>query len=102
MICPQCGLRYRNEGPHWVLTDEDQKALKIIAITHSETTVLPACLHNRKDLIGYLIGQSDIQRTWGTEFDLKTYHDRILSYGSPPVQYVRALVLNQDIPHRKN
>ncbi len=45
--------------------EEDQKALRIIAGTHSETTVLPACLHNRKDLIGYLIGQSDVQRTWG-------------------------------------
>jgi uncharacterized protein (DUF885 family) len=44
----------------------------------------------------------DIQRTWGAEFDLKTYHDRILSYGSPPVQYVRALVLNEAIPHREN
>ena len=41
----------------------------------------------------------DIQRIWGTKFDLKTYHDRILSYGSPPVQYVRALVLNEEIPH---
>jgi HEAT repeat protein len=45
--------------------EEDQKALRIVANSHSETTVLPACLHNRKDLIGYLIGQSDVQRTWG-------------------------------------
>jgi uncharacterized protein (DUF885 family) len=44
----------------------------------------------------------DIERAWGTKFDLKTYHDRILSYGSPPVQYVKALVLNEDIPYRKN
>jgi len=43
----------------------------------------------------------DIQRAWGAEFDLKTYHDKILSYGSPPVQYVRALVLNEEIPQRK-
>ncbi|MHC4543668.1 MAG: DUF885 family protein [Planctomycetota bacterium] len=42
----------------------------------------------------------DIQRIWGTKFDLKTYHDRILSYGSPPVQYVRALILNEEIPHK--
>ncbi|MHC4682148.1 MAG: DUF885 domain-containing protein [Planctomycetota bacterium] len=26
----------------------------------------------------------DIQRIWGDKFDLKTYHDKILSYGSPP------------------
>jgi len=42
----------------------------------------------------------DIQRAWSAEFDLKSYHDRILSYGSPPVQYVRALVLNEKIPHK--
>lgn len=41
----------------------------------------------------------DIQRVWGSKFDLKTYHDRILSYGSPPVQYVKALVLNEEIPY---
>jgi uncharacterized protein (DUF885 family) len=39
----------------------------------------------------------DVEHTWGAKFDLKTYHDRILSYGSPPVQYVRALVLNEEI-----
>jgi uncharacterized protein (DUF885 family) len=42
----------------------------------------------------------DIQRTGGEKFDLKTYHDRILSCGSPPAQYVRALVLNEEIPHK--
>ncbi len=42
----------------------------------------------------------DIQRIWGKKFDLKTYHDKILSYGSPPVQYVGALVLNEEIPSK--
>ena len=40
----------------------------------------------------------DVERAWGGRFDLKTYHDKILSYGSPPVQYVRALVLGEPIP----
>ncbi|MHC4400867.1 MAG: DUF885 family protein, partial [Planctomycetota bacterium] len=40
----------------------------------------------------------DVQSAWGAEFNLKTYHDKILSYGSPPVQYVRALVLDEEIP----
>ncbi len=40
----------------------------------------------------------EIEARWGDDFDLKTYHDKILSYGSPPVQYVRALVLDQAIP----
>jgi uncharacterized protein (DUF885 family) len=40
----------------------------------------------------------DVQQAWGDDFDLKEYHDRILSYGSPPTQYVRALVLDEAIP----
>lgn len=33
----------------------------------------------------------------GEKFNLKAYHDRVLSYGAPPVQYVRALMLDQPI-----
>lgn len=40
----------------------------------------------------------EIEQAWGADFDLKTYHDKILSYGSPPTQYVRALVLGEEIP----
>jgi uncharacterized protein (DUF885 family) len=40
----------------------------------------------------------DVQQAWGEDFDLKRYHDKILSYGSPPTQYVRALVLDEAIP----
>jgi uncharacterized protein (DUF885 family) len=39
----------------------------------------------------------DVERAWGKKFDLKTYHDKILSFGSPPTQYVRALVLDEEI-----
>ena len=28
----------------------------------------------------------------GEEFDLRRYHDTVLSFGSPPVKYVRALM----------
>ncbi|MCP4657457.1 MAG: HEAT repeat domain-containing protein, partial [bacterium] len=45
--------------------EEDGKSLVLVAGTHREASVLPACLHHRKDLIGYLIAQSGIQRTWG-------------------------------------
>jgi uncharacterized protein (DUF885 family) len=31
-------------------------------------------------------------------FSLKAYHDEVLSYGSPPGKYVRALVLDEPIP----
>ncbi len=39
-----------------------------------------------------------VQAEWGEEFTLRRYHDQALSYGSPPVKYVRALMLEQDIP----
>ena len=39
-----------------------------------------------------------VEESWGGEFTLRRYHDQVLSYGSPPVKYVRALVLGEDIP----
>ena len=39
-----------------------------------------------------------VEEAWGGEFTLRRYHDQVLSYGSPPVKYVRALVLGEDIP----
>ena len=39
-----------------------------------------------------------IEETWGDEFTLRRYHDQALSYGSPPVKFVRALILNEEIP----
>ena len=39
-----------------------------------------------------------VEAAWGEEFTLKRYHDQALSYGSPPVRYVKALILNQPIP----
>ena len=41
--------------------------------------------------VGYL-EHADLRReaeaAWGDEFDLKAYHDKVLSFGSPPVQFV--------------
>lgn len=39
-----------------------------------------------------------VRSLWGDEFTLRRYHDQALSYGSPPVKYVRALMLEQAIP----
>jgi uncharacterized protein (DUF885 family) len=39
-----------------------------------------------------------VEEAWGDEFTLRRYHDQVLSYGSPPVKYVRALVLGEPIP----
>jgi uncharacterized protein (DUF885 family) len=39
-----------------------------------------------------------VEEQWGDEFTLRRYHDQVLSYGSPPGKFVRALILNQPIP----
>ncbi len=39
-----------------------------------------------------------VEAAWGEEFTLRRYHDQALSYGSPPVKFVRALILNEPIP----
>jgi uncharacterized protein (DUF885 family) len=52
----------------------------------------------------YFVGYSEhmdlrgeMERKLGEGFDLKAYHDQVLSYGSPPVRYVRQLMLDQPI-----
>lgn len=37
------------------------------------------------------------EAAWGKDFNLKTYHDRMLSFGAPPVRYARQLLLDQPI-----
>ena len=39
-----------------------------------------------------------VERAWGDEFSLRRYHDEALSFGSPPVKFVRALILDEEIP----
>ena len=39
-----------------------------------------------------------VEAAWGDEFTLRQYHDKALSFGSPPVRYVRALMLDEEIP----
>lgn len=52
-------------------------------------------------LVGYL-EHHDLRReteaAWADSFEQKAYHDRLLSFGSPPVQFVRALLLGLPIP----
>lgn len=38
-----------------------------------------------------------MQQKLGAEFKLKAYHDRVLSYGAPPVRFVRAMMLDESI-----
>lgn len=39
-----------------------------------------------------------VEADWGNDFTLRRYHDQALSYGSPAVRYVRALMLDEPIP----
>ncbi|MBI3676187.1 MAG: DUF885 domain-containing protein [Proteobacteria bacterium] len=41
--------------------------------------------------------RKEVEAREGTAFNLKAYHDKVLSYGSPPVRYARALMLNEPI-----
>lgn len=33
----------------------------------------------------------------GQDFDLKAYHDKVLSFGAPPIRFVRQMILNEPI-----
>jgi uncharacterized protein (DUF885 family) len=44
----------------------------------------------------HLALREELRKKWGKTFTLKRYHDTILSFGSPPVRYVRELAL--DLP----
>lgn len=51
--------------------------------------------------VGYLEHadlRRETQQAWGDDFRLKTYHDKVLSFGSPPVKFARALLLDKEIP----
>ena len=52
-------------------------------------------------MVGYLEHidlQAEVADTWGEDYTARKYHDTLLSYGSPPVQFVRALMLSLPIP----
>ena len=42
--------------------------------------------------------RAEVERAWGADFTLRRYHDTVLSFGSPPVRFVRALMLDEPIP----
>ena len=42
--------------------------------------------------------RNEAKAAWGAEYSDKRYHDTALSFGSPPVPFVRALLLDLPIP----
>lgn len=50
--------------------------------------------------VGYLEHvdlRAEAERRWGSSFRLKTYHDRVLSFGSIPTRYVRPLLFDLEL-----
>ena len=41
--------------------------------------------------------RKEAEAKWGADFALKKYHDTVLSHGSPPARFVRALMFNEPI-----
>jgi uncharacterized protein (DUF885 family) len=41
--------------------------------------------------------RAEAEKRAGDKFDLKAYHDKLLSFGSPPVRYVRELMLDEPV-----
>ena len=47
----------------------------------------------------HLALREEAKQRWGKQFTLKRYHDKVLSYGSPPGRYVRDLIFDLPIEH---
>jgi uncharacterized protein (DUF885 family) len=50
--------------------------------------------------VGYLEHadlRAEAEQRWGKDFQVKRYHDQALSYGSPPVRFVRQLMFDEPI-----
>jgi uncharacterized protein (DUF885 family) len=41
--------------------------------------------------------RAEAERRWGSAFALKRYHDTVLSFGSPPMRYARALMFGDAV-----
>ena len=44
--------------------------------------------------------RAEAERRWGKEFSLRRYHDTVLSFGSPPTKYARALMFGEPVAPR--
>ncbi len=42
----------------------------------------------------------EVEKARGNRFQLKEYNDQVISFGAPPIKFVRALMLNEPIPGR--
>lgn len=79
---------------HDTFQEEREAALKWVRaqLTSTQLSTYFVGYQEHRDL------RTAAEKTWGDKFTLKRYHDGTLSFGSPPVRFVKALLLEEPIP----
>ncbi len=79
---------------HDTFQEEREAALKWIRaqLTSTQLSTYFVGYQEHRDL------RTAAEKAWGDKFTLKRYHDGTLSFGSPPVRFVKALLLDEPIP----
>ncbi|TXT19745.1 MAG: lipoprotein, partial [Planctomycetota bacterium] len=79
---------------HDTFQEEREAALKWIRaqLTSTQLSTYFVGYQEHRDL------RTAAEKAWADKFTLKRYHDGTLSFGSPPVRFVKALLLDEPIP----
>ena len=79
---------------HDTFQEEREAALKWVRaqLTSTQLSTYFVGYQEHRDL------RTAAEKAWADKFTLKRYHDGTLSFGSPPVRFVKALLLNEPIP----
>ncbi len=79
---------------HDTFQEEREAALKWVRaqLTSTQLSTYFVGYQEHRDL------RTAAEKTWADKFTLKRYHDGTLSFGSPPVRFVKALLLDEPIP----
>ncbi len=79
---------------HDTFQEEREAALKWVRaqLTSTQLSTYFVGYQEHRDL------RTAAEKAWADKFSLKRYHDGTLSFGSPPVRFVKALLLDEPIP----
>ena len=79
---------------HDTFQEEREAALKWVRaqLTSTQLSTYFVGYQEHRDL------RTAAEKAWANKFTLKRYHDGALSFGSPPVRFVKALLLQEPIP----
>lgn len=79
---------------HDTFQEEREAALKWIRaqLTSTQLSTYFVGYQEHRDL------RTAAEKAWADKFSLRRYHDGTLSFGSPPVRFVKALLLDEPIP----